>query len=84
MADFIVKEDNKILGSTKIKESDELLTNNMLDMMHWVNSTDGTMVGGQDWSSGGFQADMSTIVGLETALQDANARIDDLTQVQEV
>jgi len=54
MANFTVKESNKINGSTKINNADELITNNMLDAQHWLNSTDGTLDGGQDWSSGGL------------------------------
>ena len=68
MANFTVKESNKINGYTKINNADELITNNMLDAQHWLNNTDGTSDGGQDWSGGGFQASIVNVSGLQSEL----------------
>ena len=79
MANFIVKESNKINGSTKINNADELITNNMLDTQHWLNNTDGTLDGGQDWSSGGFQADIANVSGLQGELDAKQPMLTGLT-----
>jgi hypothetical protein len=54
MADFTIKETNKITGSTRINQADDLIQNTLNDLKHWANSTNGTLEGGQDWSSGGL------------------------------